>query len=76
MTKSTELRGLSNDDLQQQLKDGRTELFNLRFQQATSQLDNLARIVTVKKNIARVLTEIRSRELNIRVESASKVEEG
>jgi large subunit ribosomal protein L29 len=71
--KSSELRGLSHDDLQQQLKDGRTELFNLRFQQATSQLDNTARINIVKKDIARVLTEIRSRELNVTVEQTSQV---
>lgn len=63
--KAQEIRELSNDDLQIQLKEGRTELFNLRFQMATSQLDNTDRIRQVKKNIARVLTEIRSRELGI-----------
>jgi len=63
--KATEIRELSNDDLKLQLKDGRTELFNLRFQMATSQLDNTDRIRQVKKHIARVLTEIRSRELGI-----------
>ena len=63
--KAQEIRELSNDDLQVQLKEGRAELFNLRFQMATSQLDNTARIKQVKKNIARVLTEIRSRELNL-----------
>jgi large subunit ribosomal protein L29 len=65
--KAQEVRDLSNDDLQVQLKDGRTELFNLRFQMATSQLDNTARIKQVKRDIARVLTEIRSRELNVTV---------
>jgi len=63
--KATEIRDLSNDDLQIQLKEGRAELFNLRFQMATSQLDNTDRIRQVKKHIARVLTEIRSRELGI-----------
>lgn len=63
--KAAEIRELSNDDLQGQLKDGRAELFNLRFQMATSQLDNTDRIRQVKKNIARVLTEIRSRELGV-----------
>lgn len=63
--KAPEIRELSNDDLQIQLKEGRTELFNLRFQMATSQLDNTDRIRQVKKHIARVLTEIRSRELGI-----------
>ncbi|MDR2672102.1 MAG: 50S ribosomal protein L29 [Coriobacteriales bacterium] len=63
--KAQEIRELSNDDLQVQLKEGRAELFNLRFQMATSQLDNTARIKQVKKDIARILTEIRSRELNV-----------
>lgn len=63
--KAQEIRELSNDDLSIQLKEGRTELFNLRFQMATSQLDNTDRIRQVKKHIARVLTEIRSRELGI-----------
>ncbi|MDR0308331.1 MAG: 50S ribosomal protein L29 [Coriobacteriales bacterium] len=59
--KSKEIRELSNDDLTVKLKEGRSELFNLRFQMATSQLDNTARIKTVKKDIARILTEIRER---------------
>jgi len=63
--KAQEIRELSNDDLQIQLKEGRTELFNLRFQMAASHLDNTDRIRQVKKHIARVLTEIRSRELGI-----------
>ncbi len=61
--KSTELRQLSNEDLQAKLKDSRAELFNLRFQMATSQLDNTARVKQVKKDIARIQTEMRSREL-------------
>jgi large subunit ribosomal protein L29 len=60
--KAKELRELSNDDLKQKLKEGRAELFNLRFQMATSQLDNTSRINIVKKDIARVLTEIRARQ--------------
>lgn len=63
--KAKDLRELSNEDLQSQIKEGRSELFNLRFQMATSQLDNTDRIRQVKKHIARVLTEIRSRELGI-----------
>ena len=69
--KAKDVRDLSNDDLKQQLKDGRTELFNLRFQMATSQLDNTSRIKQVKKDIARTLTEIRARELNIAVDLVS-----
>ena len=59
--KARDIRDLSHDDLTQKLRDGRAELFNLRFQMATSQLDNTARIKIVKKDIARILTEIRAR---------------
>jgi large subunit ribosomal protein L29 len=69
--KAKEIRDLSNDDLKVKLRDGRAELFNLRFQMATSQLDNTARIKVVKKDIARVLTEMRVRELNLNIELAS-----
>lgn len=61
--KYKEIRELSDEELAQKLEDGRSELFNLRFQMATSQLDNTARVKTVKKDIARVLTEIRAREI-------------
>lgn len=50
-------------DLEQRLKETRQELFNLRFQLATGQLDDTGRIKAVKKDIARVLTEIRMREI-------------
>ena len=46
-----------------ELKECRAELFNLRFQMATSQLDNTARVTNVKKDVARILTEIRAREI-------------
>ena len=69
--KANEIRGLSHDDLQVKLKEGRTELFNLRFQMATSQLDNTARIKLVKKDIARILTEIRERQSSVAADSAS-----
>ena len=61
--KSTEIRQLSAEDLQAKLKEARAELFNLRFQMATSRLDNTARVKQVKKDIARIQTEMRSREL-------------
>ena len=61
--KSAEIRNLSAEDLQAKLKEARAELFNLRFQMATGQLDNTARIKQVKKNIARIQTEMRDREL-------------
>jgi len=62
--KAAEIRQMSADDLQAQLKEARTELFNLRFQMATSQLDNTARVKQVKKDIARIQTEMRARELS------------
>ena len=53
-----ELKTLSVADLQAQLVDAKKELFNLRFQNATNQLDNTARIKEVRKNIARIETVI------------------
>ena len=62
--KAAEIRELSADDLQSKLKEARAELFNLRFQMATGQLDNTARVKQVKKDIARIQTEMRARELS------------
>jgi large subunit ribosomal protein L29 len=62
--KSSEVRELTSEDLKAKLAENRAELFNLRFQMATSQLDNTARAKLVKKDIARILTEMRARELN------------
>ena len=53
-----ELKTLSVADLQAQLVDAKKELFNLRFQNATNQLDNTARIKEVRKSIARIQTVI------------------
>ncbi len=61
--KAAEIRNLSGEDLQAKLKEARAELFNLRFQMATGQLNNTARIKQVKKDIARIQTEMRDREL-------------
>ena len=61
---AAEIRELSADDFQAKLKEARAELFNLRFQMATSQLDNTARVKQVKKDIARIQTEMRARELS------------
>ena len=54
--KATELREMTDVELNKQLKDLKAELFNLRFQHAINQLDNPARIDAVKKDIARVMT--------------------
>ena len=61
--KATEIRKLSDAELAKKLDEGRAELFNLRFQMATSQLDNTARVTTVKRDIARVQTEMRARQI-------------
>ncbi len=61
--KYKDIQAMSDDELAKKLEEGRAELFNLRFQMATSQLDNMARVKTVKKDIARVLTEQRARQI-------------
>ena len=61
--KPAEIREHDDKQLQEKLKECRAELFNLRFQMATSQLDNTARVTNVKKDVARILTEIRAREI-------------
>ena len=63
--KTKEIRNLSDQDLQKQLEQSKSELFNLRFQLATGQLENPMMIGLVKKDIARIKTLIRERELNI-----------
>ena len=55
--KASELRELSNEQLDDRLRELREELFNLRFQYATRQLTNTARIREVRRDIARVLTQ-------------------
>ena len=59
--KYKDIQALSDEELAKKLDDSRAELFNLRFQMATSQLDNTARVKLVKRDIARVQTEIRAR---------------
>ena len=60
-----ELRELSADELATRLRESREELFNLRFQAATGQLDNHGRLRIVKRDIARIYTVLRERELGI-----------
>ena len=61
--KANEIRELSPAELDQKLSDLKAELFNLRFQHAINQLENPMRINAVKKDIARIKTVIREREL-------------
>jgi large subunit ribosomal protein L29 len=61
--KAKKIRELTDEELKKQVADFKGELFNLRFQLATGQLDNPMRIRDVKKNIARCKTILRQREL-------------
>lgn len=61
--KTTELRNLSDEELERRLAEAREELFNLRFQLVTGQLDNPMRIKQLRKDVARLLTVMREREL-------------
>ena len=63
MSTAEELRQLEDDQLVDRLGQTRTELFNLRFQYATGQLDNSARLGEVRKDIARIHTVLREREI-------------
>jgi large subunit ribosomal protein L29 len=68
----SEMRRLGDSELLGRLGEARRELFNLRFQLATGQLDNPARLGTVKKDIARLSTFLRERE----IAAAEALEEG
>ena len=69
LVKNKEIRQLSSADLEKRVVELKTELFNLRFQLATGQLDNPQSIRLVKKDVARIKTIIRERELGIRKEA-------
>jgi len=64
--KPSELRQKSVEELKQELQELKNELFKLRFQHATNQLDNPMKLKSVKKDIARVKTIIREMELGIK----------
>ena len=64
MTKAAaELRELNDTELEHRLGEAKEELFNLRFQSATGQLDNIARIPQVRREVARIETLLREREI-------------
>ena len=69
--KASEIRNLSVQELNEKLSDLKSELFNLRFQHATGQLENTARLKAVKSDIARMYTVLRERELGISQEPAA-----
>jgi len=67
-----DMRSKSDDDLKSELKNLQEELFNLKFQKATEQLENSQKIGKVKQDIARVKTVIRERELGISAVAAKR----
>jgi large subunit ribosomal protein L29 len=69
--KAAEIKEMSAADLEAKLKDSRVELFNLRFQHATGQLDNPGKIGAIKKDIARLHTEVRARQIKAEREAAA-----
>jgi large subunit ribosomal protein L29 len=66
MATAHELDEMTDIDLESKLREAKEELFNLRFQAATGQLESHGRLRTVKKDIARIYTVVRERELGIR----------
>jgi large subunit ribosomal protein L29 len=64
-TSAAELRELTDEELVLRLRESKEELFNLRFQMATGQLDNNRRLRTVRHDIARIYTVMRERELGL-----------
>ncbi len=72
--KAADLRELSEEDLVMRLREAKAELFNLRVQGATGQLDNNRRLQVVRKDIARIYTIMRERELGLSVAPTEVVE--
>ncbi len=71
-----QLRGLEDEPLRDALTEAKKELFNLRFQSATGQLESHGRLRAVRKDIARIYTEMRERELGIGREAAEQASTG
>ncbi|WP_149204212.1 50S ribosomal protein L29 [Actinotalea subterranea] len=69
-----ELDGMDDDTLVAELKKAKEELFNLRFQSATGQLESHGRLKAVRRDIARIYTILRERELGIRTAPSSSAE--
>ena len=72
-TTPAEFRELHDDELETRLREAKEELFNLRFQMATGQLDNNRRLRTVRHEIARIYTILRERELGLSVSPEENV---
>jgi large subunit ribosomal protein L29 len=74
MPTAHELDDLNNVDIESKLREAKEELFNLRFQAATGQLESHGRLRAVKKDIARIYTVVRERELGIRSAPGTETE--
>ncbi|MCL2837500.1 MAG: 50S ribosomal protein L29 [Oscillospiraceae bacterium] len=66
--KIRDIRDMTSNELTGKLKELKEEMFNLRFQNATNQLENPMRIAVVRKDIAKVMTVLKEQELGLRVE--------
>ena len=75
MVKASELSELDIEEMETRLAEAKTELFNLRFQHVTGQLDNYARLGDVRRDIARMMTVLREREIEA-AEAALAVQSG
>jgi large subunit ribosomal protein L29 len=75
MARAKVLADLGDTDLIERLSEAKEELFNLRFQFATGQLDNPARLRQVRRDIARMLTELRAREIAAAEAEPAAIEE-
>ena len=74
-SKATELRELPDDELVTRMESAKEELFNLRFQLATGQLDNPARMKQVRHDVARIATVLREREIELELDAIVSEEE-
>jgi large subunit ribosomal protein L29 len=73
-SKAAELRDLPADELIARMEAGKEELFNLRFQLATGQLDNPARMRVVRHEVARIATVLREREIEAELDAIAAAE--
>ena len=74
-SKADELRELPDDELTARIESAKEELFNLRFQLATGQLDNPARMTQVRHDVARIATVLREREIELELDALAGEEE-
>jgi large subunit ribosomal protein L29 len=73
-SKTAELRELPDDELYVRIESSKEELFNLRFQLATGQLDNTARLKEIRRDVARLATVLREREIELELDTMAAAE--